>query len=55
MARRNVVGVARLVGLLAVGEPEGRLSLDHIAPARQLAAVVRQPAEEVREVGIRGV
>src|SRR5680860_908617 len=52
MARRHVVGIAGLVGLLAVREPEGHLSLDHIAPAWELAAVARQPAEEVREVGV---
>ena len=55
MARRHVVGVAGLVGLLAVREPEGDLALDHIAPAGELAAVVRQPAEEAREVGVRRV
>jgi hypothetical protein len=55
VAGRDVVGIAGLLGLLAVREPEGHLPLDHVAPARELAAVVRQPAEEVPEVGIRCV
>src|SRR5262245_66295059 len=52
MTRRDVVGVARLVGLLAIGEAEAHLPLDNVAPARKLGAVVRQPAEQVREVGV---
>src|SRR5581483_10467000 len=55
MARRNVVGVTSLVGLLAIGESEAHLPLDHVAPAGELGAVVGQAAEELREVGVGGV
>ena len=55
MAGRDVVGVAGLVGLLAIGEAEAQLALDHVAPAGKLGAVVGQPAEQIGEVGVGGV
>src|SRR3989442_2626838 len=53
VAGRHVVGISGLVSLLAVREPEGHLSPQHILPAGQLAAVVGQPAVEVREVALQ--
>jgi hypothetical protein len=52
VAGRRVVGVAALVGLLAVGELEGHLALDHVAPGLALAAIVGQLAEERGQVGV---
>src|SRR5215204_7818591 len=55
VARRDVVGVAGLERLVAGGELEGHLALDHVAPVLGLAAVVRQTLEEGGEVHILGV
>ena len=55
VAGRRVVGVAGRVRLLVVGEPERHSSAEHVAPARQLAAVVGQPAEQVCEITVRAV
>ena len=55
VAGRDVVGVAGLVGLLAIREAEAHLPLDHVAPAGKLGAVVGQAAEQIREVGVGGV
>jgi hypothetical protein len=55
VAGRRVVGVAGLVGLVAVGELEGEPPLDDVAPVRALAAVVGKVLEERRQVGVLGV
>jgi hypothetical protein len=40
VARRDVVGVTRLVGFLSIGEVEADLPFDHVAPAGELGAIV---------------
>jgi hypothetical protein len=52
VSRRRVVGVARNVGLGLVGIPEGDGAGEYDAPVRALAAVVGQPAEELRGVNV---
>jgi hypothetical protein len=52
MTRRDVVGVAGLVGLLAIGEAEAELPLQHVTPAGQLGPIVGEAAEQVLEVGV---
>ena len=44
--RRHVEGVARLVGLLAVGVPDGDRPGQQVAPVRALAAVSGQAAQQ---------
>ena len=55
VARADVVGVAGLERLLAVGGLERDLALDDVAPVRALAAVVGQADEQRRQVGVGGV
>ena len=55
VTRRDVVRVARLVGLLTIGEPEAHPPLDHVAPAGKLGAVVGQAVEQPCEIGVRRV
>src|SRR6185437_12677461 len=52
MTGRGVVRVARLEGLLVVGVAERDGARDHVSPVRALAAVVREPPEERRSVGV---
>ena len=44
VAWRHVVGVARLVGLLAVAEAKDDLTLEHVTPVRALALVAGKTA-----------
>ena len=52
MARRRVVGIARAVDYLLIGEPKAHSAFHHIAPVRTLAAVIRQADEQRPWVGI---
>src|SRR6188472_548869 len=55
MPRRDVVGLARLVRLLAVRESEARPALDDVAEAGELRSIVGQSLEQPREVAVRRV
>ena len=52
VAGRRVEGVAGLEDLLAVGEAKGHPAVDHVAPVRALAAVVRKPLHQRRRVDV---
>src|SRR6187431_3485433 len=55
MPRRDVVGLARRVRLLAVRESEARPAPDDVSEAGELRAIVGQSLEQPREVAVRRV